>query len=82
MAWSRGGLTPAGQWVAVRHGFLLPARVVMAVCRGKRLDSIRQAWAREELTLPEALQPPQVRNLLTRLGPPRKTPWHVRIMER
>src|SRR5262249_33419090 len=26
-----GGLTPMGQWVAVRNGFLLPARVVMAV---------------------------------------------------
>ena len=32
-----GGLTPAGQWIAVRHGFLLPARVVMAVFRGKML---------------------------------------------
>jgi hypothetical protein len=32
-----GGLPPAGQWGAVRHGFLLPARVVMAVFRGKML---------------------------------------------
>jgi hypothetical protein len=39
-----GGLTPTGQWVAVRHGFLLPARVVMAVFRGKMLAAIRQAW--------------------------------------
>jgi hypothetical protein len=77
-----GGLTPAGQWVAVRNGFLLPARVVMAVFRGKMLAAIRQAWARAELTLPEALRPQQVRNLLTRLGHPRKTKWNVRIMER
>src|SRR5439155_16491018 len=32
-----GGLTATGHWVAVRHGFLLPARVVMAVFRGKML---------------------------------------------
>ena len=37
-----GGLTQAGQWVAVRHGFLLPARVVMAVFRGKMVAAIRQ----------------------------------------
>src|SRR5262249_7185320 len=29
-----GGLTPTGSWVAVRNGFLLPARVGMAVFRG------------------------------------------------
>ena len=39
-----GGLTPAGQWVTVRNGFLLPVRVVMAVLRGKRLDALRRAW--------------------------------------
>src|SRR6266568_302902 len=37
-----GGVTPDGHWKAVRHGFLLPARVVMAVFRGKRLDAIQQ----------------------------------------
>ena len=62
-----------GQWVAVRHGFLLPARVVMAVFRGKMLDAIRRAVAREELTLPETLRPQQWVNLLTRLGHPTKT---------
>jgi len=77
-----GGLTPAGQWVAVRHGFLLPARVVMAVLRGKMLAAIRQTFARGELTLPEPMRPQQVLNLLQRLGHPRKTPWNVRIMER
>ena len=30
-----GGRTPAGTWVAVRHGLLLPARVVMAVFWGR-----------------------------------------------
>jgi hypothetical protein len=77
-----GGLSPDGRWVAVRHGFLLPARVVMAVFRGKRLAAIRQALAREALALPEGIRPPQRLHLRTRLGHPRKTTWHVRIMER
>src|SRR5712691_8332606 len=77
-----GGLTAAGQWVAVRHGFLLPVRVVMAVFRGKMLDAIRQAWGRGALVLPEPLRPPQLLTLLRRLGHPRKTAWNVRIMER
>jgi hypothetical protein len=77
-----GGLTPAGQWGAVRQGFLLPARVVMAVLRGKMLAAIRQAWGREELVLPAGLGPQLFLTRLTRLGHPRKSPWNVRIMER
>jgi hypothetical protein len=77
-----GGLTPEGRWVAVRHGFLLPARVVMAVFRGTRLDAIRRAWGHGELVLPEPLRPQQLLNLLTRLGHPTTTKWKVRIMER
>jgi hypothetical protein len=77
-----GGLTPAGQWVAMRHGFLLPARVVMAVFRGKMVAAIRQTFARGALVLPEAMQPQQLLNLLNRLGHPRRTKCNVRIMER
>jgi hypothetical protein len=77
-----GGLTPAGQWVAVRHGFLLPARVVMAVFRGKMVAAIRQTFARGALALPEPMRPQQFINLLNRLGHPTKTKWNVRIMER
>jgi hypothetical protein len=77
-----GGLSPAGQWVAVRNGYLLPARVVMAIFRGKMLDAIRQTFARGELALPEPMRPQQLTNLLNRLGHPRKTKWNVRIMER
>jgi len=76
-----GGLIPAGQWVAVRHGFLLPARVVMAVFRGKMVAAIRQTFARGVLALPAAMRPQQLVNLLNRLGHP-KTKWNVRIMER
>src|SRR4030095_932072 len=77
-----GGLTASGDWQAVRQGFLLPARVVMAVFRGKMLDAIRQAWRRGALVLPEVRRPQQWLNLLTRLGHPRKSRWNVRIMER
>ena len=55
-----GGLTPDGQWRAVRNGFLLPARVVMAVFRGKMLAAIRQALACEALTVPAPMRPQQL----------------------
>src|SRR5215475_13565971 len=77
-----GGVTPDGHWQAVRHGFLLPARVVMAVFRGKMLDAIRRAWTRGELVVPEGRRPQQMLNLLNRLGHPRKTRWNVHIRER
>jgi hypothetical protein len=77
-----GGLTPDGQWQAVRNGFLLPARVIMAVFRGKLLAAIRQALAREALVLPEGMRLQQQLNLLNRLGHPRKTKWNVHIRER
>jgi Putative transposase len=77
-----GGLPPAGQWVAVRHGFLLPARVVRAIFRGKMLDALRQTCARGELAWPEPMRPQQLVHLLNRLGHPTKTKWTVRIMER
>jgi hypothetical protein len=77
-----GGRTSDGSWKAVRNGFLLPARVVMAVFRGKLLAAIRQALARGALVLPEPMRPQQFINLLNRLGHPTKTRWNVRIMER
>jgi len=77
-----GGLTPDGHWKAVRHGFLLPARVVMAVFRGKMLGALRRAFARDALVLPEAMRPQQFFHLLNRLGHPTKTRWNVHIMER
>src|SRR5262249_16063952 len=77
-----GGLTPAGQWVTVPNGFFLPVRVGMAVFRGKMLAALRQALARDELVLPEAMRPQQFLNLLNRLGHAQKTPWNVHIRER
>jgi Putative transposase/Transposase zinc-binding domain len=77
-----GGLTPTGQWGAVRNGFLLPARVRMAVFRGKMLAALRQVWTRGTLALPASLRPQQCINLLHRLGHPTQTRWNVRSMER
>jgi Putative transposase len=77
-----GGLTPTGSGVAVRNGFLLPARVVLAVFRGTMGAAIRQTLARGALTLPESMRPQQVLTLLHRLGHPTQTQWHVRLMER
>jgi len=77
-----GGLTPDGHWKAVRNGFLLPARVVMAVFRGKMLSALRRALDRDALGLPEAMRPQQVLQLLNRLGHAQKTPWNVHIRER
>lgn len=77
-----GGLPPAGQWVAVRPGFLVPVRVVMAVWRDKLLGALRRACDRDELGLPEAMRPQQWLNLLNRLGQAQKTPWNVHMRER
>jgi len=77
-----GGVTPAGQWVAVRHGFLLPVRVVMAVCRGKLLGALRRAWVRDALVLPDARRPQQWLNRLNRLGHAQTTPWNGPMRER
>ena len=77
-----GGRTPEGHWKAIRNAFLLPARVVMAVVRGKMVAAIRQTLARGALALPAPIRPQQWLNLLNRLGHPTQTKWHVRIMER
>ena len=77
-----GGLSAEGRWVAVRHGFLLPVRVVMAVFRGKRLGALRHAFVPDALVLPEAMRPQQFLHRLTRLGHAQKTPWHVHMRER
>ncbi len=73
-----GGLTDEGQWRAVRNGFLLPARVVMAVLRGKLLAALRRGVAHGELMRPEGRSGQPLEKLLNTLG--RQT-WHVHIRE-
>jgi putative transposase/transposase-like zinc-binding protein len=74
-----GGLTDEGQWRAVRNGFLLPARVVMAVFRGQLRAALRRGVAHGELMLPEGRSGQQLENLLNKLG---RQKWNVHIRER
>jgi Putative transposase/Transposase zinc-binding domain len=74
-----GGLTCTGPWVAVRHGFLLPSRVAMALFRGKLLAAIRQGLVQGTLQLPAGRSRQQVENRLNKLG---RQKWNVHIRER
>jgi hypothetical protein len=74
-----GGLSEAGPWVAVRHGFRLPMRVVMVVFRGKVLAAIRQGLHQGQLEGPEGKRLQQVDKWLNKLG---RIRWHVPIRER
>ena len=74
-----GGLSAAGEWVAVRNGFLLPMAVVMALFRGKLLAAIRQGVAQGWLKLPEGTSRQKFANQLNRLG---RQKWNVHIRER
>ena len=74
-----GGLTETGEWRAVRNGFLLPVRVVMAVFRGKLLAAIRQGMADGQLTVPQGTSRQQLENRLNKLG---RTKWNVHVRER
>jgi hypothetical protein len=73
-----GGLTEAGQWVAVSNGFLLPMRVVMVVFRGKLRAAIRQGLQQGWLMPPEGKSLQQLDHLLNKLG---RAKWNVHIRE-
>lgn len=74
-----GGGLAGDAWRAVRNGYLLPARVVMPVFRGKLLAALHQALDAGQLSLPADLPLPQLRMLLRRLG---RKQWHGQIMTR
>jgi hypothetical protein len=74
-----GGLNASGHWVAVRHGFLLPMRVVMALFRGKLCAAIRQGLVHGTLQVPAGRSRQQVENRLNKLG---RAKWNVHIRER
>jgi hypothetical protein len=74
-----GGGLAGDTWTAVRNGYLLPARVVMPMFRGKLLHALHKALDAEQLTLPAGVSLPQLRMLLHRLG---RQKWHVQIMDR
>ena len=74
-----GGLSRIGQWVPVRHGFLLPSRVVMALFRGKLLAAIDTAVCEGQLMWPGGLTPRHWETLRNQLG---RQKWNVHIRER
>jgi hypothetical protein len=74
-----GGLRPDGPWREVRHGFLLPVRVVMAVCRGKLWAALDTALRRGQLTLPVGLTRRHGEPLRHTRG---RQQWNVHIRER
>jgi hypothetical protein len=74
-----GGGLAGEQWQAVRNGYLLPARVVMPMFRGKLLAALHKALDAGQLALPPGVAPHQLRMLLNPVG---RQKWHVQIMER
>lgn len=74
-----GGLTSAGDWKAVRGGYLLPIRVVKALYRGKLLARLWGALRAGTLRLPDEHTPAQVGRLLKALS---RKAWNVRLQER
>jgi len=72
-----GGLDSEGHWQRPKKSCFLPARVVMALFRGKFLAAVRQALEAEQLRLPETA--PRLLNLLNKLG---RKQWNVHLRER
>jgi Putative transposase/Transposase zinc-binding domain len=74
-----GGVTDVGEWRMVRHGFLQPVRVVMALFRGKLLAALDTAVHAGTLTLSDGMTMRHWATLRNRLG---RTKWNVHIRER
>jgi len=74
-----GGVDEVGRWRAVRNGFLLPARVVCALFRGKYLAGLSTAYAQGALELPSGMEGCGFDRLVNRLG---RKKWNVRVKER
>lgn len=74
-----GGWSGDKGWSAISNGYLLPARVVKALFRGKLLAGLRQDLARGQLMLPPDSSSQQAENLFRKL---QRKSWNVRIQER
>lgn len=74
-----GGIAADGRFVPLEGRTLLPARVLMAVFRGKLRHLLKAAVDHERLVIPASTTVARVQSLLNRLG---RTPWNVRIQER
>ena len=76
---SGGGLTPAGDWKAVQHGYLLPIRVVKSLFRGKMLAQIGCALEENRLRLPAQTTKANWTRCVCALY---KKNWNVHVAER
>lgn len=74
-----GGLSPDGAWVRPRRSHFLPARVVMALFRGKLLAAVRGAVDSGAIPLPADLSRERFSSLVNRLG---RVKWNVHLCER
>ena len=77
---TEGGVTVDSSWKNPQRACFLPARVVMALFRGKFLAYVREALHSGNMKLPEGTRDSQVINLLNKLG--RKKRWNVNVRER
>jgi hypothetical protein len=74
-----GGIAADGRFVPLEGRTLLPARVLMAVFRGKFRHLLKAAVEQDRLVIPTSTTVARVQSLLNRLG---RSPWNVRIQER
>jgi hypothetical protein len=75
---SDGGLA-AATWATPRRSHFLPARVVMALFRGKLLAGLRALLEAGTLALPPETSAQRLANLCNQLG---RTKWNVRVCPR
>jgi hypothetical protein len=63
------------RWIRARNNFLVPARALAKLLRGKFLDGLEQAWRQGDLRLSPSLQPPAAfKRLLRNL---RRIKWYA-----
>jgi hypothetical protein len=74
-----GGIAANGQFIPLEGRTLLPARVLMAVFRGKLRHLLKTGIEKNRLVIPTSTTAARVQSLLNRLG---RIPWNVRIQER
>lgn len=74
-----GGLDADGRFIPLEGRTLLPARVLMAVFRGKLSHLLKASVEQGRLVIPTSTTAARLQSLLNRLG---RIPWNVRIQER
>jgi hypothetical protein len=73
------GGVKSGKWLHPKGSCFLPARVVMALFRGKLLAALRTALEEHTLRLPDDLSIERARSIFNKLG---RTKWNVHLQQR